>query len=135
MAENLGAFCGDTSCGTLCPSTRYQTVATRRGRSSMWFRARAVECSLCSASIVARVNLTVPAGIDYDLFIHRPCGRVVQSSIRGTGQPDSVVVTESDTPLTNESFDYYIEVRYISGASCEPWTLTVEARSNNGSSC
>jgi len=134
-ATNLGAFCGDTSCGTLCPSTRYRTVVSRTGRASVWLRARATECSLCPASLVARVNLAVPAGIDYDLFIHRPCGGMVQSSIRGAGQPDSVEVTRSDTPTTDEGYDYFIEVRYISGASCEPWTLTIEARGNNGSAC
>jgi hypothetical protein len=110
-------------------------VVTRTGRSSVWFRARAVECSLCSANIVARINLAVPAGIDYDLFIHRPCGGMVQSSIRGAGLADSVEVSGADRLATNESYDYFIEVRYLSGASCEPWTLTIEARGPNGTDC
>jgi hypothetical protein len=134
-ATNLGSFCGDTSCGTLCPSTRYRNVATRTGLTSQWFRARAVECSLCGASTVARVNLTVPPGVDYDLFIHRPCGTIVGRSLNLAGVNDQVEVTESESPLSDDSFDYYIEVRHISGASCAPWTLTIEARGPNGSSC
>lgn len=135
QATDLGAFCGDTSCGTLCPATRYRSVITRTGRSSMWFRARANECSYCSANLVARVNLTVPAGVNYDLFVYRPCGTVVRSSSAGPGQPDSVEITETDTPTLSDSFEYFIEVRYLSGASCTPWTLTLEARSNGGTSC
>jgi hypothetical protein len=133
--EALGSYCGDTSCGTLCPSTRFVVVGTRTGRASMWFRARAVECSLCPASLATRITLLVPPGIDYDLFVHRPCGTVVRSSLALAGQTDTINLTQSDTPTTNESFDYVIEVRYVSGSSCQPWTLTLEARSNNGSSC
>lgn len=133
-AMNLGSFCGDTSCGTLCPSTRYRTVVTRTGTTSQWFRARALECSLCGASTVARVNLTVPPGTDYDLYVYRPCSTVVGRSLNLTGMNDQVEVTESESALSDDSFDYYIEVRHVSGASCAPWTLTLEARSS-GTSC
>ncbi len=132
---NLGSFCGDTSCGTLCPGTSSRVVVTRTGTTSQWFRARAVECSLCGANTTARVNLSVPTGIDYDLFVYRPCGSLSGSSVHLAGVADSVSVTESESALSDDTFDYYIEVRYVSGSSCVPWTLTVEARSNNGSSC
>ncbi len=134
-AMNLGSYCGDTSCGTFCPSTSYRTVATRTGTSSQWFRARAVECSYCAASLVARVNLTVPPGVDYDLFIHRPCGTVVGRSLNLAGINDQVSLSEPESAATSDSFDYYIEVRYVSGSSCAPWTLTLEARGPDGSTC
>lgn len=134
-AANLGSYCGDTSCGTFCPSTSYRTVATRTGLSSQWFRARATECSYCAASLVARINLTVPPGVDYDLYIHRPCGTIVGRSLNLAGVNDQVSLSESESAATDDSFDYYIEVRYVSGSSCAPWTLTLEARATSATSC
>lgn len=134
-AVNLGNYCGDTSCGVLCPSTRARVVATRTGTTSQWFRARAVECSLCGASTAARVNLTVPADANYDLFVYRSCGSLRASSVNAAGAPEQVQMSESESALDDDSFDYIIEVRHVSGASCTPWTLTIEARSSSGSSC
>ena len=134
--EDLGAYCGDTSCGTLCPSTSLRVVQTRTGNRSRWFRARLNECSLCGASLGARVRLTVPAGVDYDLFVYRPCGTLVGSSEAAAGLPDEVTVSQSESPLSSDSFDFVIEVRWFnSGASCAPWTLTFEARGAGPSSC
>ncbi len=110
-------------------------VSTRTGTTSTWFRVRVAECSLCVTTLRSRVNLAVPPGVDYDLFVYQPCGALVGSSVRGVGLADSVEVSESDSIGGNDDFDYYVEVRYLSGGSCSPWTLTVEARSNNGSSC
>lgn len=134
-AVNLGSYCGDTSCGVLCPSTRARVVATRTGTTSQWFRARAVECSLCGASTAARVNLTVPPDANYDLFVYRACGSLRASSVNAAGVPEAVPMSESESALDDDSFDYIIEVRHVSGASCAPWTLTIEARSSSGSSC
>lgn len=134
-AVSLGSYCGDTSCAFLCGGTSYRAVQTRTGRSTQWFQVRVNECSNCPASLVSRVRLTVPAGVDYDLFVHRPCGRITASSIANAGLPDQVEVRESDDPLSGDSYTYFIEVRYVSGSSCSPWTLTLDARANGGSSC
>jgi hypothetical protein len=134
-AENLGAFCGDASCGALCRATAYRAVAVRRGRSSTWIRASANECSLCSANLLARITLAVPPGADYDLFVHRPCGTLLSTSIRGPGEPEQLELEVTDRATVPDSFEYFIEVRHVGGASCEPWTLTVEARGFDGTTC
>ncbi len=123
---NIGGFCGDTSCGFLCPSTGWTTVATQTGTHAAWFHARSNECSNCPASLSVRLTLSVPAGVDYDLFVYRPCGTVVGSSSATSGMTDTVTITQPDNYTGDDSFDYVVEVRWYSGSSCSPWTLTVE---------
>ena len=132
--EDLGAYCGDTACGFLCPSLSLRTVATRTGNRSRWYRVRLNECSNCIARLDGRVTLRVPAGVDYDLFVYSACGRLVGSSQALAGVTDQYTLSGGGS-LGSDSGDFYIEVRWLSGASCLPYTLTVEARSNSASSC
>ncbi len=131
---SLGAYCGDTRCGTFCPGTSQRIVSTQTGTRSQWFRVRITECSSCPASLNARVRLQVPAGVDYDLFTYSSCGNLVGSSQRLAGVTDEITVTGGGS-FGSDSSDVIIEVRWFSGASCMPWTLTVEARANNGTNC
>jgi hypothetical protein len=133
-AEDLGAFCGDTGCGFLCPGRSLRVVATRTGTRSRWFRGRLNECSSCPSSLNARLTLRVPAGVDYDLFVYSACGRLIGSSQALAGITDQYTLTGGGS-LGSDSFDFYVEVRWFSGASCMPFTLTYEARSNSPSSC
>jgi hypothetical protein len=133
-AENLGAFCGDTACGFFCPGRALQTVATRTGNRSRWFRGRLNECSSCPASLNATLTLTVPAGVDYDLYVYSACGRLLGSSQALAGMTDQYTLTGGGSP-GSDSADFYVEVRWFSGASCTPWTLTFRARSNSATSC
>jgi hypothetical protein len=126
-AINLGTFDGDTACGFICGgNTGFDLFTTRTGTTSAFFRARAFEASDCPTSIEHRVTLAVPPGVDYDLFIHRACGGPLRgSSTAGPGQTDAVTFSEGDSSGGDDSFDYIIEVRYVSGASCNSWTLQV----------
>lgn len=133
-ATNLGAYCGDTGCGFLCGGRDLRVVSTQSGTTSRWFRVRITECSSCPASLNARIRLRVPAGVDYDLFAYSACGRLVASSQALAGVTDEVTVTGGGS-FSDNSFDVYIEVRWFSGASCMPWTLTVEARANSATNC
>ena len=47
---------------------------------------------------------------------------------------DEITITGGGS-FGSDSADVIIEVRWFSGASCMPWTLTVEARSNSATSC
>jgi len=124
-AVDLGSFDGDTACGFFCPSnTSWDQFATRNGSNSAWFRARVVESSTtCSATIEHQIRLIVPPGVDYDLHVYRPCGTLVGSSTLGAGQTESVTVSQNDGAGGDNSFDYWIEVRYFAGSSCSNWTL------------
>jgi hypothetical protein len=124
---NLGTYDGDTSCGWPgCGSnTGWDLFGTRTGSSSAWFRARVREDSNCSARIEHRIQLEVPAGVDYDLFVYRSCGGTPLSSRGISGADESITVSSSDSFAGDDDFDYFIEVRYFSGRSCMPWTLRV----------
>ena len=123
-AVDLGSFDGDTACGFLCPSnTSWDQFATRTGSNSAFFRARAFESStICSATIEHQIRVIVPPGVDYDLYVYRPCGTLVGSSTLGAGQTETVTVSQADG-AGDSSFDYWVEVRYFNGSSCSNWTL------------
>jgi hypothetical protein len=129
VAENLGAFCGDTSGGFLCAQSHpLRVVATSTGNRSRWYRGRLNECStICPASLNGRITLHVPAGVDYDLFVYSACGRLLGSSQALAGVTDQYTLSGGGS-LGSDSFDFYVEVRWFSGATCMPYTLTYEAR-------
>ncbi|MEZ4392317.1 MAG: hypothetical protein R3A48_14605 [Polyangiales bacterium] len=134
-APNLGSWCGDVACGFLCPSNSSRVVATRTGRASAWFRGRTNECSNCPARLDVTFTLTVPAGVDYDLYVYESCGGApIGRSLLLQGQTDRVNINRSGD-FGSDSFNWWVEVRYVSGGSCAPWTLTVQTRSNSASSC
>jgi hypothetical protein len=133
-ALNLGAFCGDTACALFCPSRSLRVVATRTGTRTTWFRGRLNECSSCPASLNGRLTLRGPPGVDYDLFVYSACGRLIGSSQRLAGVDDTYTLTGGGS-FGSDSSDFFVEVRWFSGASCMPFTLTFEARSNSATSC
>jgi hypothetical protein len=79
----------------------------------------------CGATVEHRIDLDVPSGVDYDLYVYKRCGTLYSSSAGGTGSDESVTVSASDGFGRDDSFDYFIEVRYFSGETCSPWTLEV----------
>ena len=127
-ASNVGSACGDLNIGFGCPSTSFFTFATRTNRDSRWFRARADECASCSASVRHRIQLAVPAGVNYDLYAYSACGNEWSNSTNGTGLDESLTLTRSDNAANDDSFNYWIEVRWVGGASCSNWSLTFEGR-------
>lgn len=134
-AEVLGTFCGDTSCGFLCGSSSTYTPVTRMGRGSRWFRVTMEECSTCPASLSHQVELTVPMGVDYDLFVYSACGTRIGASQELAGITDRLTVTRSESPASSDTVSYWIEVRYYGGASCAQWTLRVRTRGPGGGRC
>lgn len=135
-ASDLGTWCGDTNCGTLCNTTSLRTVRSVTGNRSTFYRGRIADCAACANNLNAVITLAVPAGVDYDLYVYRPCGTLsTNSSTVGAGMTERVVLNQMDLFTSNESFDYVVEVRWRSGASCSDWTLTLEARANSGTTC
>ena len=124
-ATDMGSFSGDTACGFLCPAnTNWVLFNSTTGLTSAWFHARVHEASDCPATIEHQIRLLVPAGVDYDLYVYRPsCGTLVASSTNGAGQTDVVTIQQADDFQKDDSFDYWVEVRYFGGSSCSPWTL------------
>ncbi len=126
-ATFLGTACGDESCGAFCPDADRVLFSSQAARGSKWFRVRMSECSPCSADISHLINLGVPAGTNYDLFVYRSCGGALVASSTNTGNSsENLTITQPDTGSgIDDSFDYYIEVRFISGSSCSNWGLQI----------
>jgi hypothetical protein len=123
-ASYVGIYDGDTSCGFICGGNGgWDLFSTRTGNRSQWFRATVREDSNCPASVEHQIRLTPPAGTDYDLFVYRGCGTLVGQSTNGGTTQDIVTIRESDSILSGDQFDYWVEVRYFSGSSCGNWTL------------
>lgn len=110
----------------LCSVPPADNVATQKGSASAWFVLEAQECSNCLAGLLAEATLDVPAGVNYDLFLWSSCNTLVASSTNATGQAESVLAQiASDSPLIDNTRDYFLEVRYVGGSSCAEWTLNV----------
>ena len=131
-APNVGAYDGDLTCGSgflgACEdNSNWDGFATRSGTTSAWFKARVREDSLCGGNIEHRVRLLVPTGVDYDLYVYRDCGGApVISSANGTGTDEGIIIGEADFFALDDDFDYWVEVRFYSGSTCTPWTLTFD---------
>lgn len=135
-ATDLGAYCADENygCGAFnlsCCDASLFTFVRRSGRTSRWFRARANECSnavACSGILRHLVTLVPPANTDYDLYVYSACGALLGSSTGAGSATETVEVTRNDSPSTSESFDYWVEVRFFAGSSCDDWDLTIRGR-------
>lgn len=135
--QHLGNYPGDTRLGSFCSvaeAVLQQTLVGSRGRH---FEMRAEEESDCIADIALSFELDVPPGVDYNLVATGACqcewwnGNSWVAGCqaeRGSGLPESLLVWCEDDFNGDDSFDAFIEVRHISGASCETWTLDAYSR-------
>lgn len=116
-AVNLGAIPGDAESPTI----------TRTGVGEAFFVVRFVESSSgFPRALNGRVTLQVPPRQDYDLVVRcTSCtSTVMRISRQGVGITEQVTLTRTDTSADN-SFTVLIEIRFQSGTSCSPWTLTI----------
>ncbi len=131
--EDLGDFNADSYYGTLCLSggNCEGPVVTRTGTRGRFFHVDALEGSSCCAYTGMRIELVVPPGADYDLYLSGS-GCMVDpawQSIGATGQDEIITVwCDDDCGGADNSFGIDIEVVYFSGGSCTPWTLNVYRR-------
>ena len=130
-ATDLGSYCGDnTVANTFCLGTStYVEYANRSGFTSAWFKGRALECSNCPADIYARVRLTVPAGSRYDLYVYSSCGVVWSSDTTANSSKSLELMVIDDFSNSLNNFDYWVEVRYVSGGACGlNWNVAFDGR-------
>lgn len=118
-ATDLGSISGDAGAATV----------SRGAAGERWFRIRLTEddSNVGGVYLSASFTLTVPAGVDYDLFVHcAACGgSPAASSTAGTGQVDQAFVRWDDDFGEDDSGDVFVQVRYVSGASPNNWTLQI----------
>jgi hypothetical protein len=71
------------------------------------------------------VELQSPPELNYDLYVYEPCGTLRGSSTNGFGQLDTVEHTWPDSANVDDGRDVRIEIRWVGGSGCTPWTLTL----------
>jgi hypothetical protein len=131
--ENLGTYDADSHSGFFCTTTyacNYELARTgRRGRH---FTITARDGSNCTGDISLRLELLVPSGVNYDLFVTPQRSDVLcqpsNCSATGSGAAETIVVYTDDDAGVDESFTVGIEVRYSNGTSCQDWRLNVYRR-------
>jgi len=125
LVNFVASYPGDQVCGIICPNNIFNvyTFATRTGRGEAFYSAEAQEKSSCLGDTEHIIELAVPDGVDYDLYVYRNC-QLVEVSNNATGVDERVFLSEPENALGSESFYYQVEVRWFSGRSCSNWTLS-----------
>lgn len=96
------------------------------GFSEEWYRVNIQESSGSTTALTARIDLSSPVGVNYDLFVYcQACGAgVAHSSTNGAAMVDTVNIGRDDQ-VGDTSYDILIEVRYSGANMCGNWGLTV----------
>lgn len=111
-AELLGEVCGDDFCDQLHIT----------GIGEGWYKVLLVDCTnnLGISDLKFEANLNTPQYVDYDLYLYSSCGVLIDQS---SGSDDVVSYELPDIPLSDESQYLYMEIRWVSGSSCQNWSL------------
>lgn len=128
--EDSLSSCGDERWWTVtggCHTAQWAATpfATKTGNTSKWFTAKALNCIKlwCTGPVHNLVQLTVPTGVEYDLCTYT---QGVCSSPTCTHATSTAPATATVTAGKDEvDYPYTVEVRFASGSSCDPWTLTL----------
>ena len=97
---------------------------TATGCGQAWFYIRAREGN-GSQTVDLRLDVALDSspGSNYDLFLWDNCVNVLRSSTLGPGMRDEVFYTFPDINGINNSRDFWIEIRRVTGSPAGPWTL------------
>lgn len=90
------------------------------------------EVSTASTPVRAQIELDVPPGLDFDLYVYcDACGGAIAGSSRnGPGMREIVDILVPDRSNVNDDETIYIEVRFVSETTCgDEWSLTVTGNS------
>lgn len=78
--------------------------------------------------LTAKVDLQVPAGMDYDLHVRcHSCSGITRSSTNDGSLRETIGVRRQEKAFssTDDSFTIMIEVRHRCGTQCGAWLLTI----------
>jgi len=118
---------GAYSMGTICGDQGSDMTPAYSGRTSAWYRVYVEECSSSLVYLSTTFNLTVPAGVDYNICLWGDCGSLLGCTSSGQGVGEQVCVCWDDNWLgIDDSAWVWAEVRYVSGESCTNWSLYAE---------
>ncbi len=129
LDDNFGA-CGNNYLGSIAGDTGSGVLTTSSwGENWYYFQLREDDSGLGFPYISATINLTVPPGIDYELYIRcgGSCSTSGPSGTNGTGVSESVGIRWNDNIGSSDTRYVYVEIRFFSGSTldCGGWTLTI----------
>jgi hypothetical protein len=84
---------------------------------------RGIDATSDPGTLYLRVQLQSPVGVNYDLYLYDNCGPGPIAGSASTGTLDEINYSWPDVWLNDESQDFWIEIRYMSGNSCANWNL------------
>ncbi len=130
--EYLGSFAADSAYGVGCVDAACEgPIVTRTGTRGRFLTIDGLEQSACCAYTALQFELTVPAGIDYDLYLSGTgcTADPAWSSVKASGQTETITIfCDDDCVGFDDSFYVDVDIRFFSGSSCQPWTLNVYRR-------
>lgn len=110
----LGAYDGDETC-SISPEQR-----SFNGNKYLSITIRENDDWVDDLSL--KIELTVPCGLNYNLYLYDD-GSIIASSTNSGSGTESITHIWGDTYFVDDTEYFVIEVRYISGSTYDPWTL------------
>ncbi|MFA6035054.1 MAG: choice-of-anchor D domain-containing protein, partial [Myxococcota bacterium] len=132
----LGTGGGETYCNLLCNTEgSFEPINTVTGKKSKWFKAEIQNCTKCTVTLNHQIKFRVPAGIIYQIRTFWGCGGTAIDTFRVTNTEKVFKISKPrGTTEKGDKFNYWIQIEYVEGASCEDWRLEVD-KSECGSGC
>ncbi len=130
-SENI---CGSAiDIGNLCGDENNPSLQAQSGYGSKWFKIRVEECdsSVIADKVAVEITLDIYEAVDYDLLVYSACGNFLKMSSNGPGTTENIRIYVDDEQCypgdCNDTFDLWVEVRYISDGKdrCGKWILNV----------
>ena len=77
-------------------------------------------------NLEVEVRLEVPPNSNYDLTVLKGnCAAAYGSSKNRTGVDEKVTISETDHFGSDDKFDFYVQVKYVSGDRCDDWRVFI----------
>ncbi|OQX50332.1 hypothetical protein B5M47_03910 [candidate division CPR3 bacterium 4484_211] len=115
----------DSLCGDI-PNNCTLADRPESNKGEGWYKVYLKECTYFNNPLKIKAVLTVPSGIDYDLYLYSPCGTLLASSENHSlGADETVIYTKTDTNNDDDDQWFYLQVSYHGGSSCYNWQLKV----------
>lgn len=97
------------------------------GRTEAWYRLKVFEASDLFKDLTATVRLTPGPNTNFDL--HAYCGScgdtLIASSTQAGATIESIELRHQENGFVEDHMTILLEIRYVSGQRCTPWTLEV----------
>jgi hypothetical protein len=118
--SNIGSMCGDEP-DNMNPSNHGEQTYR------IYFQECHDDVWPATTDFNVQFQLTVPPGMDYDLYVYNDACGILGSSTNGAGQTETVYYTWDDNWTGDDGQYLRVEVRFYGGNLCSDWNLHVSA--------